>query len=249
MSQFEEIITGESVEFPAKTIVYGVPKIGKTRFASQANDPFFIDVEGGLSYIDKKVRATPKLNSYDEIIGWLKHIHDTDTFKAGTIVLDSLDWCETLAQARLVKLNGASTITDPKCKAFAFFRGVVDAADDTFQILKWLNAIFIKRGIKSIIIAHSQIKEVDVPDKDAYSRYELKLSKQLAAKASEWADLILFADYDFEVTSEGKTSEPKPVIYAGGSASFVGGGRMKLNKKMPLDYKEIEKHITKKESK
>ncbi len=245
MSGFVEITTGESREMPAKIVVYGVPKIGKSRFCSGADDPFFIDIEGGLSYLDKKVRATPKLNSYDDVIGWLKHIYDNDSFKAGTIVLDSLDWLEALAQAKLIKSEGAKSITDPAVKSFAYNKGVEMAAGDAIQVIRWLDAIHAKKGIRAIVIAHSEVKNVDLPNQEPYSRHQMKLSKYLAARANEWADLILFADYSFHVTKDGKTtSEPKPVIYAGGSAAFVGGGRMKLEKELPLSYDELKKHIT-----
>lgn len=243
VSQFIEVKAGNSKEMPSKTVIYGVPKIGKTRFAAQYPDPFFIDVEGGLSYIGKEVRSTPTLKSYDEVEAWLRHIHDDEKFTCGTLVVDSLDWVETLAQNRLVKAHNAKNITDPAVKEFAYFRGVVNAADDAFRIIKWLDAIYAKKGIKSVLIAHGQIKEVDLPNKDPYQRNEMKLSKQLGARVAEWADLILFADYSFVVTSEGKTSEPKPVLYAGGSASFVGGGRMQLAKEIPLSYAELEKQI------
>jgi len=243
-NQFEETTAGASKEMPAKIIIYGVPKIGKSRFAAQADDVFFINIEGGLDYLPTKVRATPKLNTYDEVVAWLKHIYDNDNFKCGTIALDSLDWLEQLAQARIVKQYNAKSISDPAVKDFAYFKGVLMAAEDSIKILAWLDAIYKKKKIKSIIIAHSQIKEIDLPNKDPFQRNELKLSKQLAAKVAEWADLVLFADYSFHVSSDGKTSEQKPVLYAGGSAAFIGGGRMSLKSELPIDYKQLMKEIT-----
>lgn len=246
---FKEITAGQSREMPAKIVIYGVPKIGKTRFAAQADDVFFINVEGGLDYLDKKVRSTPKLNTFDEVMAWLKHIHDDDTFKAGTIVCDSLDWIEMLSQKALVKKFNGQSITDPAVKEFAYFKGVIMAADEAMRVINALDAIYTKKGIKAILIAHSQIKTVDLPTQDPYSRHEMKLSKYLSAKANEWADLVLFADYSFHVSKDGKPTEPKPVLCAGGSAAFIGGGRMLLEKELPIDYKVLEQHITNKKGK
>ncbi len=243
---FHEVSVGESKDFPQKLVIFGVPKIGKTRFAAAADDVFFLNIEGGLDYIGHKVRATPKLNTYDEIIGWLKHIYDNDSFKAGTIALDTLDWAEQLAQAKLVKTYNATSITDPAVSAFAYYKGVLMAAEDTMKILQWCDAIYKKKGIKTILIAHSHIKEVDLPQRDPYQRNEMKLSKQLGAKVLEWGDLVVFADYAFHVSKDGKTSEQKPVLYAGGSAAFIGGGRMRLDKELELDYKKLQQHITNK---
>jgi hypothetical protein len=243
---FAEVTAGESKEFPAKVILYGVPKIGKSRFCSDADDAFFINIENGLDYIGKKVRSTPKLDNFEDVMAWLVHILDSDTFKAGTIVVDSLDWMETLAQQKLVKQEKAKSIVDPAIKAFAYYKGVEMAASDTMRLFTALDMIYKKKGIKSIVIAHSQIKNIDLPNQDPYSRHDMKLSKYLAAKAMEWGDLVLFADYSFHVTKEGKTSEPKPCLFAGGNASFVGGGRMKLDKELPLDYNALKQHITNK---
>lgn len=244
-SRFQEVSVGESKDFPAKVVIFGVPKIGKTRFAAQSNDVFFLNIEGGLDYIGKKVRSTPKLNTFEEVVDWLRHIHDSDIFKAGTIAIDSLDWAEQLAQARLIKRYNAQSITDPAIKEFAYYKGVLMAAEETMLIMRALDAIYKKKGIKAILIAHSQVKKMDLPNKDPYERNEMKLSKQLGAKVLEWGDLVLFADYSFHVNKEGKTSEQKPILYAGGSPAFVGGGRMSLDKELPLDYKQLEQYITK----
>lgn len=242
--EFNEIEVGQSNELPAKTIIYGVPKIGKSRFCGEFPDPFFINIEGGLDYLPKKVRSTPKLNSYDDIIAWLKHIYENDSFTCGTLVIDSLDWLEELAQARLIKLNNATSITDSKVPAFAYHKGVVEAATDAIKIVKWLDAIYNKKGIKSVLIAHSVIKEIDLPNRDPFSKYQLKLSKQLAAKSIEWADLVLFADWDYFVDKDGKAAtKPKAILRAGGDASFEGGGRMKLAETIPLSYQSLETAI------
>jgi hypothetical protein len=241
---FTEVTAGQSKEMPSKKVIYGVPKIGKSRFASQFPDPFFINIEGGLDYIGKAVRATPKLHEYDEVIAWLKHIYENDEFKASTIVIDSMDWAEALATRKVEKANGNIPITNKEHKPYAYGNGTLMVSEETIKILRWLDAIHTKKGTGALIIAHSQVRTVDLPNQEPYSRHELKLGKAVAAKIMEWADLVLFADYSFHVTKEGKTSEPKPMIYAGGSAAYVGGGRMKLSKEIPLDYKLLEKEIT-----
>lgn len=242
---FEIKKTGTSKEFPAKTVLYGVPKIGKSRFASNADNPFFIDVEGGLSYIGKEVATTGTLKTFDEVIGWLQHLlkADTDTSNIKTIVIDSLDWIEKLAQDKIVKAYNAASIVDPRVKDFAYYKGVEMAASESWRVITLLNHLWEQKGIRTIIIAHSTVKNMDLPGRDNYSKHVLKLSKFLGGKVNEWADLILFADYDFYVDKDGKTSEPKPMLFAGGDASFEGGSRMYLKKKIPLDFAALEKEL------
>lgn len=244
VNPFQEIKVGTSKEMPAKMALYGVPKIGKSRFAAEIPDCFFLNIEGGLDYLGKTVRATPKLESYEEVIGWLKHIYETDNFKAGCLVLDSLDWLENLARVKVEKAHGGNSINDQSYKPFSYGAGMSMVAEESIKVIRWLDAIYKVKKMPALLLAHSQIKTVDLPTKEPFSRYELKLSKALGAKVAEWADIVLFADYSFHVTSDGKVSEPKPVLCAGGSAAFVGGGRMRLSKEIPLNYDELKKEIT-----
>lgn len=247
-SQFEETTVGESNEMPGRIVVYGRGKIGKSKFASEFPDVFFLNIENGLRYLPNKVRATPHLKDFDSIIAWLKHIYDNEKFTAEWICIDSLDWAEELAQAKLVKINNAKSITDSSIKDFAYFRGVIAAAEETAKILRWLDAIEQKKGIKSIIIAHSILKEVDLPNKNSFSRYQLKLSKYLSAKTMEWCDMLLMAEHDFHVTSDGTTSEPKPMLFTGGDAFYEGGGRIKLPRAIAISYDALENSILEKKS-
>lgn len=241
---FEEITTGESKEIPSKIIVYGVPKIGKSRFAAQFPDPFFINIEDGLQYLGKKVRSTPKLTAFDDVTGWLNHILNDEKFTCGRIIIDSLDWVEALAKEKIEKEHG-EPITNKAHKAYAYGAGQAMVDEQTNRVFRALDIIYKKKGIPALIIAHSVVRTVDLPTKEPYSRYELKVSKGVAAKSTEWADLVLFADYSFHVSKDGKTTEPKPMFMIGGSASFVGGGRMKLDKEIPLSYELLTKELTK----
>jgi len=243
---FVETKAGQSKEMPAKMAIYAEPKIGKTTFCAQIHDVFFINIEGGLDYLGNKVRSTPKLNSYDEVIGWLRHIYENDDFTAGRIAIDSLDWLETLAQKKLIKEHNAKSIVDPNVTAFAYYKGVMEASEMAAKVIGWLDAIYEKKGIPAIVIAHSEVKTIDLPNQEPYSRHQLKLSKWLGAKTNEWADLILFAAFKFHVADKGKTiSQPQRVLLAGDDVSFVGGGRMKLQKELPLDYNKLKEEITK----
>lgn len=246
--EFKEIEAGQSKEMPAKMVIYGVPKIGKTRFASQAEDVFFLNIEGGLNYLDKKVRTTPKLEKFDEVIDWLKYILENDKFTCGTISVDSVDWLESLAIAKIEAIHGKS-ITDKKYEPFTYGNNYLLVANECCRMLTALDMIYKKKGIKAILIAHSQLREISTPLTDPYSRYELKFfSKGFGHKINEWADLTLFADKVFHVADEGmKTSEPKPMILASNSAGYIGGGRMVLGKNLPLSYEAVRKEITGKE--
>jgi len=243
---FAEVTVGQSNEMPAKMVIYGPPKLGKSRFCAAIEDVFFLDIEGGLGYLDKKVRATPKLKTFDEVIKWLEYILTDDKFKAGTLVIDSADWLESLAIAKIEAQHGVK-ITDKKYDGYAYGNGYLLVMNECLRVITALNLIYEKKGIKAVFIAHSQLREVTTPLTDPYNRYELKFfAKGFGHKLMEWSDLILFCDKVFHVAEEGmKTSEPKPMLLSGNSASYIGGGRMKLDRDLPLDYNELKKYITK----
>lgn len=243
--EFTEIKTGTSKEMPKKMVLYGVPKIGKSRFAAQADDVFFLNIEGGLDYVGTEVRATKKLTTYEDVIASLKYIYENDAWTAGLIAIDSLDWLEALAKTKVEKMHGGVSVNDQTYKPFTYGAGMALVGEEVFAAIRWCDAIIKKKNIPFMMIAHSKVKSVDLPTQDPYSRHELKLGTTLSAKINEWADLILFADYAFHVNKEGKTSEPKPTLFAGGSAAFVGGGRMRLSKELPLDYNQLKKEICK----
>lgn len=228
--------------FPPRIVIYGEPKIGKSTFASQAPDVFFIDVENGLNYLS--VKKTPHIKSFDEVIEWLKHIKDNKDFKFKFIALDSLDWLEQLAQEKISKMYNAISIDDPSCKAFAYGAGHRMAANEVEKVLKWLDQIYKEKSISSILIAHTKIKEVNNPIDAAYQKYTLKLSTALAGKLNEWADLILFAKNKFYLTKDGKASEAKPVLLSSNNPSFDGGGRMKLPGEIDLSFEALQKALT-----
>ena len=79
---FAEVTVGESKEMPKKIVCYGRGKIGKSKFAAEFPDVFFLNVENGLKYLPNKVRATPHLKDFDSIANWLKHLYEDDKFNA-----------------------------------------------------------------------------------------------------------------------------------------------------------------------
>lgn len=248
MTEFTYKKKGKSKSMPNKIVIFGVPKVGKSSLASQFPNVLFIDVEGGLDYLENEVMATDKIESFDDILRELKRLHDSDKKQFDWIAIDSLDWCEDLAQERLVKAYNAESIVDKKVADFAYYNGVISAASDTKKIFKWLDAIYKKHGTKALFICHSKVETVNLPGKEPYSRHQLDTSKYVASHADEWADLMVFLDFSFHVTKNGKKevlSEPKPVIKAGSDPSFIGGGRMKLSKEIPVSYEALEKEIAK----
>ncbi len=74
-------------------VIYGPGGIGKTTFGATMNKPIIVQAEDGIGKIECPHFHVAK--SYHEFVGNLKALIDDDSeFK--TVVVDSLDWLETL---------------------------------------------------------------------------------------------------------------------------------------------------------
>ena len=76
-----------------KLMIYGLSGVGKSTLASKLKNPIFIDMEGGLNYMD--VDRTPTLTKVDEFYTVLAELYNTakdGKREYDTIVVDSADW-------------------------------------------------------------------------------------------------------------------------------------------------------------
>lgn len=76
-----------------KLMIYGLSGVGKSTLASKLKNPIFIDMEGGLNYMD--VARTPTLTKVDDFYTVLAELYNTakdGRREYDTIVVDSADW-------------------------------------------------------------------------------------------------------------------------------------------------------------
>lgn len=76
-----------------KLMIYGLSGVGKSTLASKLKNPIFIDMEGGLNYMN--VDRTPTLTKVDEFYTVLAELYNTakdGKREYDTIVVDSADW-------------------------------------------------------------------------------------------------------------------------------------------------------------
>lgn len=76
-----------------KLMIYGLSGVGKSTLASKLKNPIFIDMEGGLNYMD--VARTPTLTKVDDFYTILAELYNTakdGKREYDTIVIDSADW-------------------------------------------------------------------------------------------------------------------------------------------------------------
>lgn len=170
-----------------RAVFYGVEGVGKTSLAALLPEPLFFDLEEGTHQLDV---ARVGIDSFATLESSLSHLAvDTQGYK--TLIIDSADWAERLRSEALLKKHAKKSIED-----FGFGKGFVMLAEEMSRTLELCDAL-VHRGLNVVWIAHAKTVRVSPPDMvDGFDRYELKMSKQVAPLFKEWADLLVFANYE-----------------------------------------------------
>ncbi len=228
---------------PLRIVIHGVDGIGKSTFSASAPDPIFLCAEDGTAHLD--VTRFPQPENWKDIMDAFSTLYEAEhSFK--TLILDSVDWAEQIARdAVCVEQNV------PSIESIPYGRGWVFCNDKMRQLISCLDAIYMK-GMNIIVIAHSYIKPFNDPELSAtIDRYALKLDKRTDPLFREWADYVLFANWDTRIEQatdtkgkplpglEGKAkgrSYGKRLLYTQRSAAFDAKRRFNIPDRMELDW-------------
>ena len=232
-----------------KVVIYGTEGIGKSSLASQFPEPLFIDTEGSTDNMD--VARLDKPTSWIMLNNQIAFIKANPTV-CKTLVIDTIDWAESLCVDNLCAMHGKKGIED-----FGYGNGYVYAKEEMGRFLNKLQDL-IEIGINVVLTAHAQIRKFELPDEmGSYDKYELKLGKktssQTAPLVKEWADLLLFCNYKTYLISQEKSTKKKAqgnqrVMYTEHNPAWDAKNRHGLPSELPLDYNSIA-HIFKTEEK
>ena len=232
-----------------KVVIYGTEGIGKSSLASQFPEPLFIDTEGSTDNMD--VARLDKSTSWIMLNNQIAFVKANPTV-CKTLVIDTIDWAESLCVDNLCAMHGKKGIED-----FGYGNGYVYAKEEMGRFLNKLQDL-IEIGINVVLTAHAQIRKFELPDEmGSYDKYELKLGKktssQTAPLVKEWADLLLFCNYKTYLISQEKSTKKKAqgnqrVMYTEHNPAWDAKNRHGLPSELPLDYNSIA-HIFKTEEK
>ncbi len=234
-------ITSGKKDKAQKVVIYGPEGIGKTSLAAQFPKPLFIDTEDSTQMMD--VRRFDKPLSWQMLLEQIDYVIKNPQICL-TLVLDTADWAELLASMHICASNNKKNIED-----FGYGKGFIFLQDEMGRLLNKLTEV-IEKGINVVVTAHAQLVKFEQPDEmGAYDKWELKLGlkkteKRTAALLKEWADMVLFANYEtFAVKSEGsskaKAQGGKRVMYTTHKPCWDAKNRHALADKLPLEFAQI----------
>lgn len=221
-----------------KTVVMGPEGIGKSTLASQFPDPLFIDTENGTSTLD--VRRVLCNTSWDDLIATVNEVI-AEPGICKTLVIDSADWAENLAEADVCTKNRVASI-----EAISYGKGYTFVADDFSRLLKLCDRL-IELGINVTFTAHAKPRKFELPEEAGqFDRYEMKLSRQVAPLLKEWCDMLLFFNYKtYVVATESnrkKAQGGKRVMYTSHHPCWDAKNRFNLPEELDMDFSSI-KHL------
>lgn len=231
-----EISTGK-IAMPLKAVLYGPEGIGKSTFASKFPKPLFIDVEHGSYQLDVD-RVTPK--SYAELMAVVSElVRDVKGYQ--TIVFDTADWMEKMLCEQICLADKR-----PSIESWEWGKGWLKVAELWKRTLDTIDNLRKSQSVNILFTAHSCIRHIDPPDASGYDRYELKLYKNSNGILKEWADMILFANYEvFKLETKGKDKATggQRVMFAEHDPAFDAKNRFGLPSRMKFDYGEISRIV------
>lgn len=226
-----------------KVVIYGPEGIGKSTFASKFPKPLFIDTEGSTNKLDVQ-RFEEKPSSWSMLKNYVEYVkHHPDICE--TLVIDTIDWAERLCVESILDTHNKKGIED-----FGYGNGYTYVAEEIGRFLNMLQELIDKNICNVVLTAHSQIKKFEQPDETgSYDRYELKLGKKTTSQTSplvkEWADMILFANYETFAVARDKDGKKfkgqggERVMFTSHHPCWDAKNRDGLPDKLPFDFKQI----------
>lgn len=226
-----------------KVVIYGPEGIGKSTLAAQFPNPLFIDTEGSTGNLNVN-RFEDKPTSWTMLTNYIEYVKQNPQV-CETLVIDTMDWAERLCVEDILNAYGKKGIED-----FGYGNGYVYVAEAIGRFLNTLQELIDKDICNVVLNCHAQLKKFEQPDEaGSYDRYELKLGKktssQTAPLVKEWADMILFCNYETYAVATDKDGKKfkaqggQRVMYTTHHPCWDAKNRADLPPKIPLDYAQI----------
>jgi len=227
-------------ERPHRVVLYGVEGIGKSTFAADMPSPIFLGAEDGTAQLD--VVRFPSPTCWEDVVEAIR-VLGTEEHPYQTVVIDTLDWLEPLVWSKVCADAKVTSIEDV---GGGYGKGYTAALDTWRLLLAMLDRLRERKAMHVVLLAHSHIKSFKNPEGHDFDRYELKLNLKAAGLVKEWADAVLFANFETFAAEDKRTKRAKGVstgarvIYTTRTAAYDAKNRHNLPEELPLSWADFE---------
>lgn len=185
--------------------IYGVPGVGKSTLATLAENPVFLDCEGGLDRVecakyqhDDWPEDRTQIKTWQEFYDATREVYHSDFH---TVVIDTISAVQEIMERKI--LDEVNEGRDEKYKvktlqdkdAFPYGAG--------FEALKANWSLFLKiifslkeKGKNVLCIGHQNVEKVENPEGENFDRYTLNIHKKSTPMVISKMDCVLFAYYE-----------------------------------------------------
>lgn len=199
-----KVLTGKQAIAP-KTMLYGLPSSGKSSLAATLPDALFLDIEGGLSFLD--VARTPVATA-DELMSDLLELFKAPKQEYKYIVIDSVDWLVRLFVAKTAGSGQGKTLDQLMESATLTLNKAQGGYGSGKQVLEnYIRDVFIKfltmlnrKGYGIILIAHADRKTLLDADGINIERLAPKMDLNSMSALIEWVDNLFYLKSDDDGT-------------------------------------------------
>ena len=221
---------------PPRTVLCGVPGVGKTTFVCNTPRPFIIAVEEGMVGFEYVQQWQPK--NFTDFKAMLEGIIGAEpgTLPFETLVIDTLDALERMIYEHLCVLGRVDSIEE---YGKGFGKGFTRGRELLEGVMSDLDSIGSKHNIPIWITSHAMVKPMKRPDGVIFDAWTLKGNEKFNSSLTGWADMVLFANIEaFQAgdAKDRKANEGERVLYTEKSLISEGKNRYGLPPVLAFEY-------------
>lgn len=235
--RLENVVAGK-LHKPLVVVCYGPEGVGKSSFGAGAPKPIFLGAEDGTAQLDvKRFPAPERWGDIREAV----RVLTADAHDYQTLVVDTLDWVEPMLWSHICERDGQLNI-----EAYGYGKGYQVAFDEWRILLADLERMIKAKSMNVVLLAHSQIRPFKNPAGEDFDRYELKVHAKAAGLIKEWAEAVLFANWETFAKQDARTKRFKGVstdarfVYTERKAAYDAKNRYSLPEEIPLGWSDFE---------
>lgn len=221
---------------PPRILVYGIEGVGKSTFASRFPKPVFIQTEDGLDNID--CAKFPVARTFDDVVGALDALireeHDYST-----IVIDSLDWLETLIWKMLCDRESVESIEQV---GGGYAKGYVQALTHWRRVVEKLQTLRLDKGCAIVMTAHAKVESHDDPETAKFQRFAPQLHRKAYSLLAQWVDVVFFATRSIGA-ARGEGGGGDRVLRALGTSQYAAKRRYGIADELTMDASVVLRAI------
>jgi hypothetical protein len=235
----------ERIEAPWTLLMYGMPGLGKTTFASQLPDPIFICAEKRGADEVEVARYPEAISGFEDMREAIRRLAvEEHSFRS--VVIDTIDDLEPLIWADVIRRDGKATHIEDV--GGGFHKGYIAAVDYWRILAADLERMQQLRGMHVALISHAARRNWKNPEGENYDRWEPAVNQRAAGFLIGWVKAVLFAQEEIGLKrlDPGKQAKAKAIsigkriIRTTYTPAYDAKNRWSLPDPLPLNYADFE---------